>query len=858
VDLQVSALVGYTLLRPVDLQVSALVGYTLLAPRQGPPIERKDPPGQEKKHRGYASAIQSQSAMSPPRLQTLTDTMSPGVMAQSVSEMQLRYAPSSFNRHLGIQAEQPGFFDTPSTVTLFSDMVVSVETGLRHFLISDADPETLLSQRDGSLETVDWLTKLSTGLLDITDWLVAERLQTQIFTESVNSGRLVVLTNTEWSLREIIVQAVSLEWSGTSRLAQVAALQMDWTVGTLLTHPPSSDWLVGSRDSALIVSERLITERDLLSVSADWLVSLRDDVPLGLEMSLRETLTHVSPAEWSGTTRQTLLQTSTVEWSAGLRSTVLSPEELSLRSLFSSGAPEDWTALSRAVQTVEGEWLVGEQSRLVGVTERLVSDVALITSDVAWSLSITAVALVQTDWLGISRLLSIVTSPTEWTARPDNTLPMGTDWQTTEQLVSVVSVETLSRSLVVSLDQTEWSAAQQQISALSTEWTGAARLLAVQTVSLDWIIRSIQSTVSTTESLVQVVGLWQWSAEYQARLASGHAVVLELLLSSVLDDLSPLEWTGIAQSLLFQTVPAEWVTGSLSATVIRQETVSSLQQKAAASVSWETICQSLVSMVSDWSSISASRQTLQTEWSGAVRLLADQISALEWSAVSQTDVALLSDTLTRELTDLSSAAQYIGRLVTETEILSEWTGVFTATHTQSADVEWTAQQRVTSLTHLDWSELRRALVDAVRVLFSGRTARVSAADRVTVSLSTTRTVRISQMTSGPVRLPEVMRVGTTDTRGLDLTAALRTEQDTVTSVTLVTPEEFTISPVGHTAPWVSANTAGSLVVVNWWQSAGSDVARNGNVEYQITVAVVTAAGRVLEYDALQQVTATAG
>jgi hypothetical protein len=120
----------------------------------------------------------------------------------------------------------------------------------------------------------------------------------------------------------------------------------------------------------------------------------------------------------------------------------------------------------------------------------------------------------------------------------------------------------------------------------------------------------------------------------------------------------------------------------------------------------------------------------------------------------------------------------------------------------------------------------------------------------------------------PIRL-ENMRDGSQDTRGLDLTAALKLESDTIVaigSITVVRRDgqpisagDLTATPPGASNPWVAANSAGALGQVGcWWQAAGANVAALGAVDYQITVVLSTASGRVLPYDAYQLVTPAIG
>lgn len=124
-------------------------------------------------------------------------------------------------------------------------------------------------------------------------------------------------------------------------------------------------------------------------------------------------------------------------------------------------------------------------------------------------------------------------------------------------------------------------------------------------------------------------------------------------------------------------------------------------------------------------------------------------------------------------------------------------------------------------------------------------------------------------TSTPVRLEDVMRDATVDTRGLNLAPALDEVGDsvaTISSVTVarvdklpVTAIDLSISPVGYVTPWISANADGLLAsAINWWQGVGAGATIDGDVDYRITVAFVTTGGRNLRYDALQLVSATVG
>ena len=132
-----------------------------------------------------------------------------------------------------------------------------------------------------------------------------------------------------------------------------------------------------------------------------------------------------------------------------------------------------------------------------------------------------------------------------------------------------------------------------------------------------------------------------------------------------------------------------------------------------------------------------------------------------------------------------------------------------------------------------------------------------------------RIVRISTMSHAePVNL-DLMRQGTTDTRGLDLYPALALENDTVASITGITvvridgntilPADLTITPVGFAAPFISANADGNPnSAINWWQQAGATIAVNGYIQYRVTISFLTTAGRPLEYDAYQTVTSSLG
>lgn len=113
----------------------------------------------------------------------------------------------------------------------------------------------------------------------------------------------------------------------------------------------------------------------------------------------------------------------------------------------------------------------------------------------------------------------------------------------------------------------------------------------------------------------------------------------------------------------------------------------------------------------------------------------------------------------------------------------------------------------------------------------------------------------------PVRL-DAMRAGAIDTRGLDLTAALLIEGDTVASVSSVTvarrdnvtigANDLTITPAGKASPWASGVTA------NWWQTSGASIAAAGAVDYLLKITVVTTAGRTLPIDAYQLVSPLIG
>jgi hypothetical protein len=157
----------------------------------------------------------------------------------------------------------------------------------------------------------------------------------------------------------------------------------------------------------------------------------------------------------------------------------------------------------------------------------------------------------------------------------------------------------------------------------------------------------------------------------------------------------------------------------------------------------------------------------------------------------------------------------------------------------------------------------RRVANALRIVAASVANRVSTVARATRIASV-----ISMSTAQPVIL-DLMREGTTDTRGLDLYNALKVENDTVASITSITVVrtdgqpigvgDLTITPSGFSNPWVSANGAAvPNVAINWWQQVGASIASNGDVQYRITVAFTTAFGRPLEYDALQTVTETLG
>lgn len=123
----------------------------------------------------------------------------------------------------------------------------------------------------------------------------------------------------------------------------------------------------------------------------------------------------------------------------------------------------------------------------------------------------------------------------------------------------------------------------------------------------------------------------------------------------------------------------------------------------------------------------------------------------------------------------------------------------------------------------------------------------------------------------PVRLGAT-RQGDADTRGIDLTIDLSPLSDDIVAITSVTisrrdgnaigANDLQI-PTGYAAPWLTAiqnglpTTAG--FVVNWWQASNAGLLVGGAaVDYQITVVVQTANGRILVRDCYCAVVAGLG
>jgi hypothetical protein len=151
-----------------------------------------------------------------------------------------------------------------------------------------------------------------------------------------------------------------------------------------------------------------------------------------------------------------------------------------------------------------------------------------------------------------------------------------------------------------------------------------------------------------------------------------------------------------------------------------------------------------------------------------------------------------------------------------------------------------------------------------------RSAKASQATRDATASISIRDARASTMSTNiPIRL-EVMRQGTADTRGIDMTLPLSIESDTVNTISsitvarrdglTITSSDLTCNPTGYAAAWIasnSANVAGK--VPSWWQMAGPSIATGTTgVDYQITVTMMTVGGRTLVYDAYQMVTPSIG
>jgi hypothetical protein len=262
---------------------------------------------------------------------------------------------------------------------------------------------------------------------------------------------------------------------------------------------------------------------------------------------------------------------------------------------------------------------------------------------------------------------------------------------------------------------------------------------------------------------------------------------------------------------------------------------------------------SLVEAANATDSISATQQFLAA--------LAESATASDAIAATQAFVASLTETASADDLITASAA-YLASLVETSATLD----AIAATRGLLADL-------VEAVIASDlWSVPGPPpIVKLARVIAAIRMASAALARRLQPSAPATRIVSVPAMANAePIDL-DLMRAGTTDTRGLDLYPALKLESDTVVSITSVTvvrtdgqtivPADLTITPAGFSAPWISAN--GDVVpkpntAVNWWQQVGPSIAALGDVQYRITVAFVTTAGRPLEYDAYQTVTATLG
>nr|WP_294550032.1 hypothetical protein [uncultured Rhodopila sp.] len=139
--------------------------------------------------------------------------------------------------------------------------------------------------------------------------------------------------------------------------------------------------------------------------------------------------------------------------------------------------------------------------------------------------------------------------------------------------------------------------------------------------------------------------------------------------------------------------------------------------------------------------------------------------------------------------------------------------------------------------------------------------------------------------SEPVRLPDFRQsVGTVqpvlDTRGLDLSPDLNNPREplndplaTIGSITVVrrdgnaiTAADLTITPSWGGSPvippWLTMLALGPATptgfFANWWQGVNFTIAASGPVDYQITLAGTTAAGREVAWDAYQLVVAASG
>ena len=135
---------------------------------------------------------------------------------------------------------------------------------------------------------------------------------------------------------------------------------------------------------------------------------------------------------------------------------------------------------------------------------------------------------------------------------------------------------------------------------------------------------------------------------------------------------------------------------------------------------------------------------------------------------------------------------------------------------------------------------------------------------------------IGQEPSPPVPQIGDHREGEIDAYFYDLAGILGPDADPIASITSVTIVRVTGSPVsgdlaptpvGYMAPWSTTSPPESpffgryptlSTCVNWWASAGSDIAASGTVQYRGTVSIMTSSGRVIERDWYQNVVAVAG